>query len=230
MYERLKEHTPLPESISAADEALFSGRPDIAKIAILDAIQTQYAHDPRAYHHLAMKAVALRLYELIYTRPTPERIRAARKSVYTHTASLIESELASPDAYSTNREVKTRLTGRLSEDIVLGLHNSGENSQGILVPAKQLDDIAHQKDFVYFPPHETKDPEKYVQVKTRSSPPMPEGITLINMVLVDPDFDGHELHDSLARTMVRDASGKGTWHDTERLSQARKRLNDLLEN
>ncbi|HMI09756.1 MAG TPA: hypothetical protein VK497_05180 [Candidatus Saccharimonadales bacterium] len=114
MYERIQRRALLPESVSAADEALFNGRPDIARTAIIDAIHENYTHDPRAYHHLALKTVALPLYELIYIRPAAERIKAARENVYTHTVGLIESELASPDSYSLSPEVRTRQTGRLS--------------------------------------------------------------------------------------------------------------------
>lgn len=219
-------------SETVADEALLQGRTGLAESILQDAIKNRYEQDAKAYPHLVLKLAAMPLYELFHTAPVNGDAEAAKRTVYKSTAGLISHTLNSPDYSSPHDSVRWRRVGDVTEGVFLGL-SARDATSGIeeaTVPASQFDDKYSKIDFVTHPFDNPTEPIRRFQTKTKAEGKKPQtvnGITLVGMNHVDPDFFTHHHYDSVANCMVRELAGTASWQDIEKLDQATKELSAI---
>lgn len=230
MLERRRiPHNPI-EDIDIVDKALVEGDLDLAESVLLDALKTTYTKQPDIYHHLALKAAAMPLYELVEANSTAEERENAAQVAYGWVANFIESELSSPDYYSSEREVQKRRRGRLSEDVAFSflIRKFLRTDRRVPFPATHFEDKIHKIDFILVPLTGLDETGKNIQVKTRSPQHIVDGAIYISMNLLDPEFNTHDMEGSLARCLVREAAGIADPEEIEKLKCADRRLDALL--
>jgi hypothetical protein len=217
-----------------ADSLLQEGNFSAAEVKLRESIKESI--DPTHFSHAAFKLLTLPLYELAYSGPTEERVKASNDVYGLVMAQLMEEELT---AYATQEKLKSVRRGRISElaFFCLLIREGIENDiSAVPVPASRSDDRLSQIDFYLSPVGTGRTNDGWqVQVKTTISEVDREDFQnrstiLIGMKDIDPEITKPLLPGSLPSSMVREVDGRADDRDQRNLTNATATLYEKITN